>query len=94
MARCADLKPKTRGQIRWDKDKKSVVIWVMDASDYQVPLRDMLEDMQVTIVHELVHLELASLPRTEASRTNEERAVNNIAATLLRLARSQERLQP
>jgi hypothetical protein len=89
MTRRSDLKPKTRGKIRWDKDKKSAVIWVMNASDYQLPLREMLDDMEFTIVHELVHLQLASLPRSEASRSSEEHAVNNIAAALLRLARQQ-----
>ena len=29
--------------------------------------------MELTTSHELVHLELASLPRSEASRGNEER---------------------
>ena len=43
--------------------------------------------MEFTIVHELVHLELASLPRSEASRSNEEHAVNLSAEALLRLDR-------
>jgi hypothetical protein len=89
MTRRSDLKPRTRGKIRWDKDKRSAVIFVMDASDYQLPLREMLDDMEFTIVHELIHLELASLPRSEASRSSEEHAVNRIAAALLRLARQQ-----
>jgi hypothetical protein len=87
MTRRSDLKPKTRGRIRWDKDKKTAVIWVMDASDYQLPLHEMLDDMEFTIIHELVHLELASLPRSEASRRSEEHAVNRIAEALLRLSR-------
>lgn len=89
MARRSDLKPKTRGHIRWDKNKKSAVIWVMDAADYQLPIKEMLEDMEFTVVHELVHLQLASLPRSEASRSTEEHAVNSITAALLRLARQQ-----
>jgi hypothetical protein len=89
MTRRSDLKPKTRGGIRWDKDKRSAVICVMDASDYQLLHREMLEDMEFTIVHELIHLELASLPRSEASRRSEEHAVNSITAALLRLARHQ-----
>lgn len=82
-----DLKPKTLGGIRWDKPKKSAVIWVLDASDYRLPFREMLDDMELTIIHELVHLELASLPRSEASRSSEEHAVNGIAEALLRLDR-------
>jgi hypothetical protein len=47
----------------------------------------MLDDMELTIVHELVHLELASLPRSQASRDSEEHAVNGIADALLTLDR-------
>ena len=89
MTRRGDLKNKTLGGIRWDKGKKTAVVAVMDASDYRVPCTEMLDDMEFTIVHELVHLELASLPRSEASRSNEEHAVNRIADALLKLHRAQ-----
>jgi hypothetical protein len=87
MVRISDLPPKTLGGIRWDKTKKSAVIWVLDPSDYRLPFREMLDDMELTIVHELVHLDLASLPRGTASRSSEERAVNGIAETMLGLDR-------
>lgn len=76
MTRLSDLPPKTLGGIRWDKNKKTAVIWVLDASDYRLPFREMLDDRELTIVHELVHLDLASLPRGQASRGSEERAVS------------------
>jgi hypothetical protein len=47
----------------------------------------MLDDMEFTIVHELIHLQLSSLPRSEASRSAEELAVNRIAEALLKLDR-------
>lgn len=87
MTHRSDLKPKTLGGIRWDKGKKSAVIWVLDPTDYRLPFPEMLNDMELTIVHELVHLELASLPRSEASRSSEEHAVNGIAEALLALDR-------
>jgi hypothetical protein len=87
MTRRDDLKANTLGGIRWDKGKKSAVIKVQDASDYRLPFGDMLDDMELTIVHELVHLELSSLPRSEASRSSEEHAVNGIAGALLKLDR-------
>jgi hypothetical protein len=90
MTHRSDLKPKTLGGIRWDKTKKSAVLWVLDASDYRLPFREMLDDMELTIVHELVHLELASLPRSEASRSSEEHAVNGIAEALLGLDRKNQ----
>ncbi len=89
MTRPSDLPPKTLGGIRWDKNKKSAVIWVLDASGYRLPFREMLDDMELTIVHELVHLDLASLPRGQASRGSEERAVSGIAEAMLGLDRNQ-----
>lgn len=87
MAHPSDLKPKTLGNIHWDADKKSAVIRVLDASDYQLGCHDMLDDMEFTVVHELIHLELSSLPRSDASRRDEEYAVNQIADALLALDR-------
>jgi len=87
MSHPSDLKPKTLGNIHWDADKKSAIIRVLDASDYQLSCRDMLDDMEFTVVHELIHLELSSLPRSDASRRDEEYAVNQITDALLRLDR-------
>lgn len=88
MSHPSELKPKTLGNIHWDADKKSAVIRVLDSSDYKLPYREMLEDMEFTVVHELIHLELSSLPRSEASRREEEHAVNTIADALLKLDRN------
>jgi len=87
MVRSSNLPPKTLGGIRWDKHKKTAVIYVLDPSDYRLPFRQMLDDLELTIVHELVHLELASLPHSRASRASEEHAVNGIADAMLGLDR-------
>lgn len=87
QAHPSDLKPKTLGNIHWDADKKVATIRVMDISDYQLSCRDTLEDMEFTIVHELIHLELSSLPRSEASRRDEEYAVNRLTEAYLKLDR-------
>jgi len=89
MAHQSELKPKTLGNIHWESDKKTAVIRVLDASDYKMPFREMLDDMEFTVVHELIHLELSSLPRSDASRREEEHAVNQIADALLKLDRKQ-----
>ena len=85
--RSSELKPKTLGVIRWDKSKKTALIWVLDPADYQLSFRAMPDDMELTVVHELVHLELASLPRSQVNRSTEEHAVNGIADPLLALDR-------
>ena len=88
MKRLSELPPKTLGGIRWDKKRKTAVMWILDAADYRLPVAKMLDDMELTIVHELVHLDLAALPRGEASRSTEEQAVNGIAQAMLALERS------
>ncbi len=84
LTRPSDLRPGTLGNIRWDREKKSATIRVMDASGYPADPVAMLSDMQVTVVHELVHLELASLPVAEADRSNQEYAVDHLTDALLR----------
>lgn len=85
-----ELKLRTLGGIRWDKAKKSAVVWILDPAYYQLPICEMLDDIEMTIVHELIHLKLASLPRSEASRSSEEHAVNGIAEALLFLDRAKQ----
>jgi hypothetical protein len=81
----SELKPGTLGGIRWDKKKKTALMSVLDPAEYTMPLDEILKDLEFTLVHELIHLELASLPRSEASRRTEEQAVNNLARALLGL---------
>jgi hypothetical protein len=87
ISHARELKPATLGNIHWDAAKKTAVIRVLDVSDYPVSCREALPDVEMTLVHELVHLELSSLPRSQASRHEEELAVNRIADALLRLDR-------
>jgi hypothetical protein len=86
----SDFAPQTLGGIRWDKTKKSAVIFVLAPSDYRLPFREMLDDMELTVVHELVHLDLATAPHHEASRSVEEHAVNGIAEAMLALDRKKQ----
>jgi hypothetical protein len=60
---------------------------ILDPADYKLPLPAILDDLEFTVVHELIHLHLSSLPRNEASRTAEEEAANRIAEALLALER-------
>lgn len=87
LTRRSDLAPETLGGIHWDKRQKTAVVWVLDPADYRLPYREMLDDMELTIVHELVHLDLTALPRGQASRGSEERAVSGIAEAMLTLDR-------
>lgn len=83
-----ELKPKTVGNIHWDTPAKTALIRVLSPSDYKLPgFDDVLRDMEFTVVHELIHLQLSSLPRSDASRGAEERAVNQITEAFLDLDR-------
>lgn len=92
VVRTSDLKPKTLGNIHWDGMKKTAVIRVLDPADYKLPMQAMLDDMEFTVVHELIHLELSPvltpLQRNDANRMEEEHAVNYMAQALLDLERA------
>ena len=92
LVRASDLRPKTLGNIHWDLDKKTALVHVLDPADYKLPFNDMLKDMEFTVVHELIHLELApvlsDLQRTDANRRTEEHSVNRMAEALLQLERN------
>ena len=91
VARSTELKPKTLGNIHWDSDKKTAIIHVLDPADYTLTFEAMLQDMEFTVVHELIHLELspvlAPLQRSDENRRDEEHAVNYMAQALLDLDR-------
>jgi len=95
MSHPGDLRRGSLGNVHWDVDKKTALIRVLDASDYQLPFIATLKDMEFTIVHELTHLELSSMTRnfksrTEESVSEEERAVNRLADAMLQLDNKDE----
>ena len=87
VSHSSELKPKTLGNIHWDLEKKTAVIRVLDPADYRLPFRAMLDDIEFTVVHELIHLELApvlaDLQRNDANRREEEFTVNHMAGDCL-----------
>jgi hypothetical protein len=94
VSRSTELKPKTLGNIHWDNEKKTAVIRVLDPADYRMPFNEMLQDLEFTVVHELIHLELSPvlspLQRNDANRREEEHAVNHMAEALLKLDRDKD----
>jgi hypothetical protein len=89
LARATDLRPKTLGNINWDRKERTAVISIMDPDDYKLRGAQMLDDMEMTIVHELVHLHLSGLPRNDDTKKVEEQAVNMLAEALVKLDRKQ-----
>lgn len=89
VCRGGELRPQTVGNLHWDAGRKTAVIRVLALADYPLPADAALLDVEKTLVHELVHLELASLPRSDASLAPEELAVSRLADALLKLERSE-----
>jgi hypothetical protein len=88
VVRSTELRPNTLGSIHWEAVDKTAKVLVMNPADYHMPLRDILYDLEVTVVHELVHLKRARASkrfwRKQASRSDEERAVNRVTESLLK----------
>jgi hypothetical protein len=82
-----DLKPQTLGHIDWDAVKKTATVRVLSASDYRTTCSVARDDMELTVVHELVHLVLSRLRQSGTNFRDEEHAVNQLADALLKLDR-------
>ena len=85
LVRSQDLKPDTIGNLRWNSANKTATIRVMDPLDYDLPASEIPGDMEYTVVHELLHLQLAMIPKAPGSKEVEEHAVNRIGDALFLL---------
>lgn len=83
----SELKPQTLGNIHWDTPAKTAVVRVLSIADYKMACPAALDDMELTVIHELVHLTLSPLRSPTTNRKEEERTVNQIADALLKLDR-------
>jgi len=88
IVRQNDLNPDTLGNLKWNSLHHTATIKVLDPRDYDMPPAQIPQDMERTVVHELVHLELAVLPR-DGSPKVEERVVNRVTEALLGLDRGE-----
>jgi len=84
IVRQRDLNPDTLGNLKWTSTNHTAAIKVLDPRDYDMPAAQIPADIERTVVHELVHLELSVLPR-DGSRKVEEQVVNRMTEALLEL---------
>jgi hypothetical protein len=87
IVRAADLKPDTLGNLKWNSISRTATIKVLNPIDYDLPAADVPEDIEYTVVHELVHLQLSALPRAGGRPEVEEAVVNKLADALMQLER-------
>ena len=85
IVRIWELEHGTLGHIDWSTPRKSAVIKVLNPADYELPPDKIPADMELSIVHELVHLHLSVLPLSKTSRGAEEQVVTMIADALVSL---------
>jgi hypothetical protein len=85
----SDLRPGTLGNLHWDPEKKTARIRVLNPSTGEKLSQAELNGIEDIMVHELIHLELSSLPKSDVSRSDEEFAVNHLADALLELDRKE-----
>jgi hypothetical protein len=85
IVRANELKPDTLGNLKWNSISRTAIIKVLSPLDYDIPVADIPEDMEYTVVHELVHLQLSALPRDLNRRDVEEQVVNKISDALMTL---------
>ena len=81
VVRKAALDKDTWGNAEWDSDSKTGVISVLDPQDYNLRGTDLKRDMECTIVHELVHIQVS--PLDSAKPEAQEDVVNRIMSALL-----------
>ncbi len=83
----SELKPNTLGNLKWNHTDHTAVMKVLNPEDYELPAADIPEDMEYTVVHELIHLQLSVLPRDLQMKDVEESVVNKIADALMAMQR-------
>jgi hypothetical protein len=84
LVRQSEIDRNSWGAAEWDPEAKSGIISVLDPRDYNLHGGELKLDMECTIVHELVHIQVSPLDaRDEVIR---EEIVNRIMGALMNRA--------
>ena len=62
LARTASSNPRPWATSTGTRRRNQPSFGLLDPADYRMPFQDMLNDMEFTVVHELIHLELSPVP--------------------------------
>jgi hypothetical protein len=81
LVRLKDLDKNTWGNAEWDPNVKTGIISVLDPTDYNLKGGELKLDMECTIVHELVHIQVS--PFDSPNELLREDVVNRIMTALL-----------
>ena len=81
LVRQSQIDPNAWGAAEWDPDNKTGTISVLDPRDYNLHGSELRLDMECTIVHELVHIQVSPLDAKD-ERVRED-VVNNLMTALM-----------
>ena len=81
IVRQKELDKNTWGHAEWDPEEKTGTISILDPMDYNLKGGDLRLDMECTIVHELVHIQVS--PFDAPSDNVREDVVNRLMQALL-----------
>ena len=81
LARQSEIDRNSWGASEWDPESKSGTISVLDPRDYNLKGGELRLDMECTIVHELVHIQVS--PLSAPNEHVREDVVNKIMVALL-----------
>lgn len=82
-----DLPPDTQGRCEWTLGRKEALIRILDPVDFPLDC-SWPQDMEVTLVHELLHLHFAPFDDFEGLKdTLSEQAINAISHALVEVSR-------
>ena len=81
VVRQSEIDRNSWGSSEWDPSAKTGVVMVLDPRDYNLRGGDLRLDMECTIVHELVHIQVSPLDAKD-ERVRED-VVNNLMTALM-----------
>jgi hypothetical protein len=84
LVRQSEIDRNSWGASEWDPESKTGAISVLDPRDYNLKGGELRLDMECTIVHELVHIQVS--PLAAPNEHVREDVVNKIMAALLNRA--------
>jgi hypothetical protein len=85
IVRSADLPQNAVANIHWSIPTHKATVKVLAACDSSLKGYEMIEDTELSVVHELIHLSLAKLPLDPNHTDQEEETVKRISSALLAL---------
>ncbi len=88
IVRTWELPPNAVANIHWSIPQKKATIKVLNAVDSTLKRSEIVEDTELSVVHELIHLSLAKLPLDPNHTEQEEETVKRISTALLGLEKT------